>query len=88
MQQVGGALGLSLLATIATSTFNDGDGRCHPAPTRRPRLMVFSQAFAQGATHAFVFASLLMLVASAVTWTVLNVKHDRPGHRGGGRRRV
>ena len=36
---------------------------------------LFQATFTEGATHAFLVGSLLMLGASAVVWTFLNVKH-------------
>jgi len=87
MQQVGGALGLSLLGTIATQTFDDrmanlgaaahaASAGLAPSQVQKLQTAIFDQAFTEGATHAFLLASILMLAASAVTWLVLNVKHD------------
>jgi len=36
---------------------------------------LFQATFAEGATHAFLIASILMLGASVVVWSFLNVKH-------------
>jgi EmrB/QacA subfamily drug resistance transporter len=73
MQQVGGALGLSLLATLATQTITDrgkdlGQAMADPIAQH--------QVFTEGATDAFLLASALMIVASIVTWVFLNVKHE------------
>jgi EmrB/QacA subfamily drug resistance transporter len=87
MQQVGGALGLSLLGTIATQTFNDrvrelgaaaqgAGGQLSPSQLEKLQTLVFHQAFTEGATHAFLLGAGLMVVASLVTWAFLNVKHD------------
>jgi predicted MFS family arabinose efflux permease len=91
MQQVGGALGLSLLGTIATQTIDDrvkvlGSAAAKAAAAGAPQLseaqqkvaqMVAShQVFTEGATAAFVLAAVLMIIASAVTWIFLNVKHE------------
>src|SRR3954451_18376148 len=68
MQQVGGALGLSLLGTIATQTFNDrvadlgtaaqgAGGQLSPSQLEKVQTLVFHQAFTEGATHAFLLAS-------------------------------
>jgi EmrB/QacA subfamily drug resistance transporter len=90
MQQVGGALGLALLSTLATQTFQDrgaelaraaekaaGSG---PAPTPEQlsalQKMVQGQVFTEGATNAFLLGAILMLAASAVVWIFLNVKHS------------
>ncbi len=37
---------------------------------------VFQASFTEGATHAFLIGSLMMLLASAVVWVFLDVKHD------------
>ncbi|MBA2953659.1 DHA2 family efflux MFS transporter permease subunit [Nocardioides sp. MAH-18] len=83
MQQVGGALGLSLLATVATQTMDDlaaklakaaeqaGVAASGPIPDS-----VVHQVFAAGASDAFLFGAGLMLLASLVTWVFLNVKHE------------
>ncbi len=73
MQQVGGALGLSLLATLATQTITDrstGLGQAMADPIAQ------HQVFTEGATDAFLLAAGLMLVASLVTWVFLRVKHQ------------
>lgn len=94
MQQVGGALGLALLSTVALHFVNNrtdevagplADGLTKngidPAGTIPGTSVtfldgaVFQATFAEGATNAFLVASLLMLVASAVVWSLLNVKH-------------
>ena len=36
----------------------------------------FQASFTEGATHAFVIASLMMLAASLVVWIFLDVKHE------------
>jgi hypothetical protein len=89
MQQVGGALGLSLLSTIATRTITDrvsdlgaaqqaagAGGSATESQVRALQALVQQQVFTEGATHAFLIGSILMLAASAVTWTFLNVKHQ------------
>ena len=89
MQQVGGALGLAVLATVATQTFTDRGAEFAAAARQRPRpgppspeqLEAFQrspqqQVFTEGSTHAFLVGSILMLGASAVVWIFLNVKHE------------
>jgi len=90
MQQVGGALGLSLLSTIATQTMTDrgselsraAQSAAAHAPALTPvqqqaqRLVAEHQVFTEGATSAFLVGCVLMLVASAVTWAFLSVKHQ------------
>jgi EmrB/QacA subfamily drug resistance transporter len=90
MQQVGGALGLSLLSTIAAQTINDRAAElakaahaaaAHgltltPGQQQAAQLVAEHQVFTEGATSAFLVGCVLMLVASAVTWVFLNVKHQ------------
>ena len=90
MQQVGGALGLSLLGTIATQTFNDRIGnlsaaaqqamahgaQMSEAQVQAARTITFQQVFTESATSAFLVGAGLMLIASLVTWIFLNVKHQ------------
>ncbi|KQW53743.1 MFS transporter [Nocardioides sp. Root1257] len=82
MQQVGGALGLSLLATVATQTIDDLVASISKAAEQAGQAggpipqAVSNQIFTAGATDAFLFGAILMLVASAVTWVFLNVKHE------------
>ncbi|WP_244932074.1 MFS transporter [Nocardioides sp. W7] len=72
MQQVGGALGLAVLATLATQTFTD---RARELGPEMADPTVQSQVFTEGATNAFLLGAILMLGASAITWAFLNVKH-------------
>lgn len=82
MQQVGGALGLSLLATVATQTMDDlvasltkaaqaAGVAAGPIPDA-----VQHQVFTAGASDAFLLGSGLMLIASLITWVFLGVKHQ------------
>ena len=86
MQQVGGALGLSLLGTIATQTMDDRFGElagavksaaAHLAPDQLAGLqkIAVAQIFTEGATAAFLLGAGLMVIASVVTWVFLDVKH-------------
>ncbi|GAA1765262.1 MFS transporter [Nocardioides hankookensis] len=83
MQQVGGALGLSLLATVATQTIDDlvasigkAAAKLGVQATPDQQEIASHQIFTAGATDAFLFGAVLMLVASAVTWIFLTVKHQ------------
>lgn len=85
MQQVGGALGLATLSTVAlhysTSRTEEvapqlgaaAQGQLTPDQIGPIAGLV---GFADGATHAFLVGSFMMLVASAVVWIFLNVHHD------------
>jgi len=88
MQQVGGALGLSLLGTIATQTINGrlsdlaaaaqkaGGAQLSPDQLEAVQKVTFHQVFTEGSTDAFLLGAGLMLIASVVTWAFLNVKHQ------------
>ncbi|MBS43785.1 MAG: MFS transporter [Nocardioides sp.] len=95
MQQVGGALGLATLSTVALHFTNDraasvagdlSDGLTAAGvdPTAIVPgtggysyldAAVFQASFAEGATHAFLVGSVMMVAASAVVWAFLRVKH-------------
>lgn len=95
MQQVGGAIGLATLSTVALHFSNNqtdkvtgpmrdaitasGGDPSAPIPGGDLSFLdvaVFGSSFPEGATHAFLAAAILMLSASVVIWTFLNVKHD------------
>ena len=79
---VSGALGLSLLATIASQTMDDLVADLSAAAEKAGMAAgpipeaVSHQVFAAGASDAFLFGAVLMLAASLVTWIFLNVKHQ------------
>jgi EmrB/QacA subfamily drug resistance transporter len=73
MQQVGGALGLALLSTLAVQTITDRSAELGP---KMAEPGVASQVFTEGATNAFLLGAAMMLGASLITWLFLNVKHE------------
>jgi EmrB/QacA subfamily drug resistance transporter len=89
MQQVGGALGLSLLGTIATQTMTNtahdlteaakhaaaAGAQLTPAQAAQAEAIAKAQIFTDGATDAFLLGAGLMVLASLVTWIFLRVKH-------------
>lgn len=90
MQQVGGALGLATLSTVAahvmTSTGNDLDQAAQAAQSQGPPLppeaaqqlreLAQLQVFTDGATTAFLVGAVMALGASLVVWVFLDVKHE------------
>lgn len=85
MQQVGGALGLATLSTVA---LHFSQSRAEEVA---PQLGAAAQGqmtpdqlgpiaglvgFADGATHAFMVGFFMMLAASVLVWIFLNVHHD------------
>ncbi|PWN01579.1 MFS transporter [Nocardioides silvaticus] len=81
MQQVGGALGLATLSTVALHfTNNRGDEIAGPLSQSITdpagfQFAMFQGTFSSGAQAAFLVGSVMMLAASAVIWIFLNVKH-------------
>ena len=92
MQQVGGALGLATLSTVSLHFINNRTAEVVPQLTQLVQASgvdpssskgaallqgaIFQSTFTEGATHAFLIGSLMMLGASAVIWLFLDVKHD------------
>jgi EmrB/QacA subfamily drug resistance transporter len=85
MQQVGGALGLATLSTVALHFSSARAEEVAPqigaaAQGQMSADQVGSLAglvgFADGATHAFLVGSLMMLAASAIVWIFLDVRHE------------
>jgi EmrB/QacA subfamily drug resistance transporter len=93
MQQVGGALGLATLSTVALHFSRAQGDEVGPqlaaaaqqqgldqqmSPSKFQQFMDyagFQATFTEGATHAFLIGSLMMLAASLVIWAFLDVHH-------------
>ncbi|WP_235737096.1 MFS transporter [Nocardioides alcanivorans] len=84
MQQVGGALGLATLSTVATHVAGNwslGSGGASASPETSPEVMrrigelAGQAAFTDGATTAFTVAAGMAVLASLIIWTQLRVKH-------------
>ena len=95
MQQIGGAIGLASLSTVAVHFINNradsvggaiGQGLAGAGVDPNSVVQgtdqtlmgsaVFQATFTEGATNAFLVGSIMMLGASLVVWTLLNVKHE------------
>lgn len=85
MQQVGGALGLATLSTVALHFTNAriddigpklGAAAQGQLGERELGFVIYQAGFAEGATNAFLVGSVMMLAASAIVWIFLNVHHD------------
>ena len=84
MQQIGGALGLAILSTVAVGATNDkaaelvsgakrlGAGSGLP---KDPTGLIGQIAFTEGAVSAFLVGSGMILAASVIAIVFLNVKH-------------
>ncbi|MGA8255621.1 MAG: MFS transporter [Nocardioides sp.] len=81
MQQVGGALGLATLSTIAAHFTTEKAGELYgslglqPGADPATDAMVQATAFGDGATSAFLTGGFMLLTASAIVWIFLKVKH-------------
>jgi hypothetical protein len=82
MQQVGGALGLATLSTVAVSTINDkvaslmgalGSAGHDPAVAA---VVGRQAAFTAGGTNAFLTGAFMIWAASLIVWIFLDVKHE------------
>ncbi len=100
MQQVGGTLGLATLSTIFVNNLNDKVAELTaklpqggPAPTKEQlaaaQKMIADEAFAYGASRAYLVAAIMIAVGGIVTLVALNVRHQElasdgaaPAHMG------
>jgi EmrB/QacA subfamily drug resistance transporter len=87
MQQVGGALGLAVLSTVAAhyATSHIGSigaavqslgGQLSGVDPAALQQQTYFAAFSYGATQAFLVGAFMMWAASAIVWIFLNVKHE------------
>lgn len=82
MQQVGGALGLAILSTVAlqaadgtkSDLVRDLVAQGVPAPDAAGAA--FLGSFTEGATAAFLVGAGLIAIGSLAVWLFLNVKHE------------
>jgi hypothetical protein len=85
-QQLGGALGLAILSTVAVSAISSkahaliqqfpGAGSVTLTPAQQAASPIGQAAFTHGSTTAFLVGAFMMWGASALLWLVLNVKHS------------
>ncbi|MFL6157869.1 MAG: MFS transporter [Marmoricola sp.] len=82
MQQVGGALGLATLATIATHYFTSTHDKLlplvagAPAPGKVKEMILYQASFTHGGTQAFLVGAFMIWTASLVLWIFLDVSHE------------
>ena len=88
-QQVGGALGLATLSTIAVHSIQDkagslfasiqgaGSGTPDAGAMASLKHVIGTQAaYTEGATHAFLTGAFMIWVGSLIVWVFLDVKHE------------
>lgn len=83
MQQVGGALGLAALSTVALEVITDwrpggtgGSGQVPAEFAARFQVVAGHAAFTDGATTAFLVAAAMALLGSLIIWVGLDVEHE------------
>jgi predicted MFS family arabinose efflux permease len=82
MQQVGGALGLATLSTVAVSAINDKVGSLMGAlgsagqDPAVQHVVAAQAAFTDGSTDAFLTGAFMIWAASLIVWIFLDVKHE------------
>jgi hypothetical protein len=82
MQQVGGALGLATLSTIATHFMTTSHDKLSPllanapSPAKVKELILYQADFTHGGTQAFLVGAFMIWTASLVLWIFLNVSHE------------
>jgi EmrB/QacA subfamily drug resistance transporter len=89
MQQVGGALGLATLSTVAVHFTSDKVGSlvaaakagapaggADPAQAKQLETLIGHVAFTEGATHAFLTGAGMIWLGTLIVVLFLNVKHE------------
>jgi EmrB/QacA subfamily drug resistance transporter len=91
MQQVGGALGLATLSTVAVhftaekagelgrsaaAAAAQSGGAPDPAAMKQMQTLIGQVAFTEGATHAFLTGAAMIWLGTLIVVLFLNVKHE------------
>ena len=89
MQQIGGALGLATLSTVAVHFTSDKvtslvtaakasapAGGADPEQVRQMQTLIGHVAFTEGATHAFLTGAGMIWLGTLIVVLFLNVKHE------------
>ena len=90
MQQVGGSLGLATLSTVFASALADraaelggalqakaAAGAMTPEQVGQAKALIGLQAQTYGSGRAYLVGAAMILVAAAITFAFLNVKHEK-----------
>jgi EmrB/QacA subfamily drug resistance transporter len=86
MQQVGGALGLAVLSTVAVHATNDRVADITARAQANPQAITTDQAtfqhdagwaaFTYGASHAFIVGGIMIFIRAVIALVFLNVRHE------------
>jgi EmrB/QacA subfamily drug resistance transporter len=88
MQQVGGALGLATLSTVAVHFTSDkvaslsasaqsaASGAVDPDKAQQVQTLIGQVAFTEGATHAFLTGAGMIWLGTVIVLVFLNAKHE------------
>jgi EmrB/QacA subfamily drug resistance transporter len=88
MQQIGGAIGLATLSTVAVNAQSDwirdrtaqlaasGAARPSGAGAQQAQQALFNGSFTYGATHAFVVGSIIIVAGAVLVFALLTIRHD------------
>ena len=87
MQQVGGALGLATLSTVAVHFTSDkvaslsgaaqsAGGSADPAQVEKMQTLIGQVAFTEGATHAFLAGAAMIWLGTVIVLLFLNARHE------------
>ena len=88
MQQVGGALGLATLSTVAVHFTSDkvaslsasaqsaANGAVDPDKAQQMQTLIGQVAFTEGATHAFLTGAGMIWLGTVIALVFLNARHE------------
>jgi EmrB/QacA subfamily drug resistance transporter len=85
MQQIGGALGLAILSTVAVGTMDDTAKQIGAEAARlgpesglpaNPAKLIGDVVFTEGSVQAFMVGGFMILAASVIALVLLKVKHQ------------
>ena len=88
MQQVGGALGLATLSTVAVHFTSDkvaslsasaqsaANGAVDPDQAQQMQTLIGQVAFTEGATHAFLTGAGMIWLGTVIALVFLNARHE------------
>jgi hypothetical protein len=76
MQQIGGAIGLATLSTVAVNAQTDLVRDRGAELAAAGEQAVYNASFTYGATQAFVVGSLIIVAGAVLVYALLTIKHS------------